>query len=83
MQSGMEKGQRMIEERPRPAYVPTEILAQPVGGWLYLIAVLALAGVVLLIPVFSIWTSFADPVWTGWTVCIGGLITLIGAQAGK
>jgi hypothetical protein len=73
----------MIEERPKPAYVPTEILTQPVGGWLYLIAVLALAGVVLGVPIFSIWATFADQVWTGWSICIGGLITLIGAQAGK
>jgi len=64
-----------------PQRVPNIILKQTHAVWLYLVAVFSLALVVVIIPLVSVWGKTMPPeLWTGWNVCIGGLIALIGAQ---
>ena len=66
---------------PEPAAIPDVVLKQKRALNLYFIAVGALAIVVVLIPVLSRFGGTMPPeVWSGWQVCIGGLIALIGAQ---
>lgn len=59
--------------------IPAEVLKRKEASWFYLIAVGALALVVIGIPILS---RFGEPipseVWSGWNICIGGLIALIG-----
>jgi len=68
-----------------PQAIPTEILKSKAAINLYLVAVFALAVVVVVIPIASclvaLWHgALPAELWTGWNVCIGGLIALIGAQ---
>ena len=65
----------------QPAALPVEVLKNKRVINLYYVAVVALAAVVLLLPVIGIWAVFPDVVWNGWLLCIGGLISLIGAQS--
>jgi hypothetical protein len=68
----------------RPAALPAEIAKQKRAINLYFIAVGALAVVVVLIPVLSIFGREMQPeIWAGWNVAMGGLIALIGAQSGN
>lgn len=71
-----------MDDQPiQPAALPTEVLKNKRAINLYFIAVGALAIVVVVIPLVSVWGNpVPDQLWTGWTVCIGGLIALIGAQ---
>ena len=69
---------------PQPARIPETIAKQRGAIYLYYIAVAALAIVVVIIPILSIFGRTLPPeLWTGWNVCIGGLIALIGAQGGQ
>ena len=64
-----------------PQSIPDVILKRKNAINLYFIAVGALAVVVVLIPLLSVFAdAFPAELWTGWNVCIGGLIALIGAQ---
>lgn len=64
-----------------PQAIPDVILKQKRAINLYFVAVGALAIVVVIIPLLSVFVSkFPPELWTGWNVCIGGLIALIGAQ---
>ena len=66
---------------PEPQAIPDVVLKQKRALNLYFIAVGALAIVVVVIPLVSVWGRTMPPeLWTGWNVCIGGLIALIGAQ---
>jgi len=70
-----------MSEDIQPASVPETILKNKRAINLYFIAVGALAIVVVVIPLVSVWgNAVPDQLWTGWNVCIGGLIALIGAQ---
>jgi len=66
---------------PEKAAVPMPILKRRGAINLYYIAVGALAIVVVLIPVLSIWVTFPDQILGGWSICIGGLIAMIGVQS--
>jgi hypothetical protein len=72
----------MMDDQPiQPAALPTEVLKNRRAINLYFIAVGALAIVVVVIPLVSVWgNTVPAELWTGWNVCIGGLIALIGAQ---
>lgn len=65
---------------PEKAAVPMPILKKAGAINLYYIAVGALAIVVVLIPILSIWVALPDQILGGWSICIGGLIALIGQQ---
>lgn len=71
----------MDEQQPvRPLSLPDQILKRAQAINLYFIAVGALAAVVVLIPLVAVWVNpMPDQLWTGWTVCIGGLIAMLGA----
>ena len=70
-----------MDDLPTRQNMPTTILKNPAAIWMYLIAVAAVAGVVVLVPLLSAFGHTLPPeMWSGWQVCIGGLIVLIGAQ---
>ena len=67
------------DQPPQPAGLPAEIARRRGAINLYFIAVGALALVVVVIPLVSVWgNTVPAELWTGWNVCIGGLIALIG-----
>ena len=66
-----------------PQSVPIQVLRRKGAINLYYTAVGALAAVVVFVPVIVIWAALPEQVWTGWNICIGGLIALIGAQGAQ
>ena len=65
---------------PAAQGVPVQVLKRKGAINLYYTAVGALAAVVVLVPVFTIFSVMPEQVWGGWNICIGGLIALVGAQ---
>ncbi len=75
-----EQEQLNEQEQPKKSFVPMPILKRAGAINLYYTAVAALALVVVLVPILSMLAALPDQVWGGWNICIGGLVTLIGAQ---
>ncbi len=69
-----------VQVQPKKSFVPMPILKRGGAINLYYTAVAALAIVVVMVPLLSLWAALPDQVWGGWNICIGGLVTLIGAQ---
>lgn len=69
-----------LQEQPKKNFVPMPILKKPGAINLYYTAVGALAIVVVLVPILSLWAVLPDQILGGWSICVGGLIAFIGAQ---
>ena len=66
----------------KPQALPETIIKRKQAINLYMLAVGAIAAVVVMIPLLSVFApSFPPELWAGWNICIGGLIALIGSQS--
>ena len=70
-----------MDEQPKRSFVPAPILKLKGAINLYYAAVAALAIVVVMIPVLAMFAAMPEQVWGGWNICIGGLVSLLGAQS--